>query len=285
MTLVTDFPRTMVDGISVSRLLVGTNWLLGWSHTSAAKDSFIKTHQDRARIAAILKVFFAAGVDTVMGIRPDSPQLDGAIKEAEDATGRPAITISTPTLNIAPGQAALDDTARILDAQKKLGATFCMPHQCTTDALVNRRTRRIDQMDVYCKMIRERGMVPGLSTHMPESPIYADESNLDVATYIQLYNAAGFLMQIEVDWVHRMIWGRKKPVIVIKPMAAGRLIPLVGMAFAWATLRDQDMVCVGTLNADEARELIDLSLALLERRVSAAPLQRTRSKQSVEEKK
>jgi hypothetical protein len=127
--------------------------------------------------------------------------------------------------------------------------------------------------------------VPGLSTHTPEVPVYADAMNLDVATYIQIYNSAGFLMQIEIDWVHRMIWGRKKPVIVIKPMAAGRIPPLVGMAFVWSTIRPEDMVCVGTLNADEARELIDISLSILERRAPTVELQRTRSKESVEDKK
>ena len=195
-----------------------------------------------------------------------------------------AITIATPSLNIAEGQAALDDTARILDAHAKVGATFCLPHQGTTDALVDRRTRRIVDMDKYCAMIRERDMIPGLSTHMPEAPVYADETNLDVATYIQIYNAVGFLMQIEVDWVHRMIWNCKKPVITIKPMAAGRLLPLVGLAFAWSTMRDQDMVCVGTMIPDEARELIDISYSILDRQPPTVPLQRTRSKESVERK-
>ena len=52
---------------------------------------------------------------------------------------------------------------------------------------------------------RERGMIPGLSTHMPESIIYADESGLDVDTYISIYNAMGFLMQVEVDWIAQVI--------------------------------------------------------------------------------
>ena len=46
----------------------------------------------------------------------------------------------------------------------------------------------------YTKMIRERGMIPGLSTHMPESVGYADKMGADLETYIQIYNAAGFLM-------------------------------------------------------------------------------------------
>jgi hypothetical protein len=152
----------------------------------------------------------------------------------------------------------------------------------TTDALVDRRTHHIRHMDTYIAMIRERGMIPGLSTHMPETPIYADQTGLDVATYIQIYNAAGFLMQIEVDWVYRMIWECKHPVITIKPLAAGRLMPLVGLAFSWSTLRPCDMVAVGTMSPYEAEEVIELSLSLLEHRKADVDLQWTRSKASVQ---
>jgi hypothetical protein len=124
-------------------------------------------------------------------------------------------------------------------------------------------------------------MIPGLSTHMPETPTYADECGLDVATYIQIYNAAGFLMQIEIDWVQRMIWGARKPVITIKPLAAGRLPPLVGLGFVWSTIRECDMVCIGTSNPYEAAEVVELSLSILEHRAPRVELQTTRSKQSV----
>jgi len=32
------FPRTTVGGVSLPRMIIGTNWFLGWSHTTAAKD-------------------------------------------------------------------------------------------------------------------------------------------------------------------------------------------------------------------------------------------------------
>jgi hypothetical protein len=38
----TEFPRTTVGGVSLPRLIAGTNWFLGYSHTSLAKDRFIK---------------------------------------------------------------------------------------------------------------------------------------------------------------------------------------------------------------------------------------------------
>ena len=80
------FPRTMVGGVSVSRLIIGSNWLLGWSHTSAAKDHFIRSFQTRDNIVAILKTFLGYGVDTVMG--PPSPLLIEACNEAEQQTGK-----------------------------------------------------------------------------------------------------------------------------------------------------------------------------------------------------
>jgi len=44
-----EFPRTVVGGVSLSRLVIGINWFLGWSHTSVAKDRFIKSYQSRTK--------------------------------------------------------------------------------------------------------------------------------------------------------------------------------------------------------------------------------------------
>jgi hypothetical protein len=115
-------------------------------------------------------------------------------------------------------------------------------------------------------MIRDRDMLPGLSAHMPELIIYSDKNNYDVETYIQLYNCMGFLMQVEVEYIHRVIQNAKKPVMTIKAMAAGRVSPFVGLTFAWHTIRPQDMVTVGCLTPQEVEEDIEISLAALEGR-------------------
>jgi hypothetical protein len=132
-----------------------------------------------------------------------------------------------------------------------------------------------------CRLIRERGPVPGPSTHTPESIIYADETGLDVETYISIYNAMGFLMQVEVDWVHRVITRAKKPVLTINPMAAGQLRPFQALHFVWSSLRPQDMVAVGTMSPHEAQECIDLSLSILEQRQAYPALEETRSKAAI----
>ena len=278
------FPSTKIENLSVSRLIVGTNWFLGYSHSSKAKDRAIIDHMTSEKIADILAVFMNAGCDTLLGFRND-PKLVRGVKEAEQRTGKKCITISTPTLAITNIAKNMGETERILDETAAIGTAVCMPHQCTTDAFVDRKTHSLKGIEPYIRMIRDRNMIPGLSTHMPEAPVYADESGLDVATYIQIYNAGGFLMQIEVDWVQRMIWQAKKPVITIKPLAAGKVPPLVGLAFSFSTIRDCDMVCIGTNTADEAAEVIELSLSILERRAPGVELQKTRSKESLDPKR
>jgi hypothetical protein len=275
----TEFPRTLVGGVSLPRLIVGTNWFLGYSHTSLAKDRFIKQYQSRERIVEVLTVFMERGVDAVMA--PLSQHLEDAIRDAEDRTGRAMTRILTPSFNLQPGGPPEADPEAVLDRTKALGATFCLPHQCVTDALVDRMHHVIREVDRYTKLIRERGMIPGLSTHMPETVVLADQSDADAETYIQIYNAAGFLMQVEADWVMRIIHKAKKPVMTIKPLAAGSLLPVVGLAFVWHTIRDRDMVTVGTTTPDEAREVIELSLDLLHRRLPDHELQKTRSKGSL----
>jgi hypothetical protein len=274
------FPRTTVGGVSLPRLIVGTNWFLGWSHTSLAKDNFIKEHQTRERIAAVLEVFMEYGIDAVMG--PLSPHLDDSIREIEQRCGRPVIRIYTPSFDLGPHPQPDEQPESVFDQCAALGATFCMPHQSVTDALIDRRAGLIRDLDIYTRMIRERGMIPGLSTHMPEAIVYADRMSADVEAYTQIYNAAGFLMQVEADWAMKVINEAKKPVMTIKPLAAGRLLPVVGLAFVWNTIRDQDMVTIGTTTPDEAREVIELSLDLLARRVPANELQKTRSKRSLQ---
>ena len=115
-----------------------------------------------------------------------------------------------------------DETKALLDKVAASGAEICMPHHTSVEQLVDQSTRQIRRLEEYTRMIRERGMIPGLSAHMPEVVTYADLNNYDVETYIQIYNCMGFLMQLEVEWVAKLINGARKPVMTIKPMAAGQ---------------------------------------------------------------
>ena len=261
------FPRTEVEELSLSRMIIGTNWIGDWSHTSPAADLMIRTkHAQPESIVPMLKAFMEFGVDTIMAPFGGLTALIKAVRMTEDATGKGMVIIDTPIINVDNTPEARREAEKTIRAGKDLGAKICLIHHSSAEQLVNKNLKQIVRLDDYTNMIRDAGMIPGLSAHMPEMVVYSDLNNYDVQTYIQIYNCMGFLMQVEVETVNQIIHDAKKPVMTIKPMAAGRTTPFVGLNFSWATIRDCDMVTVGCFNENEAREDLEISLAALEHR-------------------
>ncbi len=262
------FPRTEVGGLSLSRLIIGTNWIAGYSHRSSSADNMIKArHATPETIVPILKTFMAHGVDTIMAPFGMTPAICDAVKDAEEECGHGMIMVDTPVINVDDNAQARREAEATIKECAERGAKLCLIHHYSAEQLVNKNRRSIDRLDDYTKMIRDAGMIPGLSAHMPELVIYSDENGYDVETYIQIYNCLGFLMQVEVEAVATIIRSAKHPVITIKPLAAGRTTPFVGLNFSWATIRDCDMVTLGCFNEAEAAEDVEISLAALERRM------------------
>ncbi|MCL2526850.1 MAG: hypothetical protein FWE42_00425 [Defluviitaleaceae bacterium] len=261
------FPRVDVAGVSLSRMIIGTNWLAGWSHRSPSADNMIKTtHSVTEPIVAMLTAYMENGIDTIMGPFDKTPVICEAIKIVEEKFNRPMILVDTPIINVADSKEAREEARATIKRGKELGATFSLPHHSSMEELVDKHARTIRRVGDYTSMVREAGMIPGLSAHMPELIVYSDENGYDVETYIQIYNCLGFLMQVEVEAVAAIIHKAKKPVMTIKSMAAGRVTPYVGLNFSWATLRPCDMVTVGAFHAGEVYENIEISRAAFEGR-------------------
>ncbi len=261
------FPRTDVGGVSVPRLVIGCNWVSGFSHRSAAGDMMIRNHHSPESIAAIFETFLEHDINAVLGLFDVDHNLMKAVELAQNKTGKKMIIMDEPIINMDDTAAARQEAKKAIQECAKRGATFCLPLHSCIEQLINKNKETMDRLPDYLYMIREAGMIPGLSAHMPEVIQYADANGYDVETYIQIYNAEGFLMQVEIESVARIIHNAKKPVITIKPCAAGRITPFVGLNFSFNTIRPQDMVCIGCFNEDEATEDIEISYAALERRL------------------
>ena len=263
----TEFPRTMVGGVSLPRMLMGTNWVLGYSHTSPAADDMIRRRYERAEsVCELVEAYLQYGIDAMMAPFTGQTALLDGIHMAEDRTGRKVTLIDTPILDMTDspaGRKAAEDKIR---SCRDNGSTFCLVHHSSAEQLVNKGKGTMDRLPDYLSMIRDAGMIPGLSAHMPELILYSDQNGYDVETYIQIYNCMGFLMQVEIEAVRAIIEHAKKPVMSIKSMAAGRCSPYVGITFSFATLRPCDMVTVGAHTPDEVHQDVEIALAALERR-------------------
>ena len=261
------FPRTTVAGMSLPRMLIGTNWIMGYGHRTPSADNLIKTrNHNKEAIAEIICSFLEFGVDAIMGMTNGHPYLVDGIRLAEERTGKKVIVIDTPIINVDDNEAARREAMAAIKKSRDVGATFCFPHHSSAEQLVNKNLSAMPRLPDYLKMIRDAGMIPGLSAHMPELIVYSDAQGYDVETYIQIYNCLGYMMQVEIEYIHSVIWNAKKPVMTIKAMAAGRVTPFVGLSFSFATIRECDMVAVGCFHPDEVHEDVEIGLAAIERR-------------------
>ncbi|HIV87897.1 MAG TPA: hypothetical protein H9896_07325 [Candidatus Pygmaiobacter gallistercoris] len=258
----------MVGGVSLPRMIAGCNWISGFSHRGPAQDEMImKHHSGPESVSEIFTSFLNNGVDACLGLFGTDEDLIDAVHLAEQKTGKKMIILDEPVLNVDDNPIARMQAQAEIKKCAQRGATFCLPLHSSVEQLLCKNTRSINRLPDYLAMIRDAGMIPGLSAHMPEVIQYADLNEYDVETYIQIYNCMGFLMQVEIESVIKTIHNAKKPVITIKPCAAGRTTPFVGLNFAYNTIRPQDMVCIGCFNPAEAEEDVEYARAAIERRL------------------
>ncbi len=268
------FPMTNVGGIEVSRVTVGTNPFVGSAHFSDARARWLRKYFTVERVIEVLEACREEGLNVICG----SPKVDvtyEAMREHERQTGHHWIWFCTPWGK--KWTDVVEDAKWCADH----GAEFCLPHQQFTDNNLIQSQNRIDGAPELLQAIRDLGMIPGWSTHKPETIVVSDSAGYDVETYIQPYNATGFLCQMETDWVGNIIRNAKKPVLCIKPLGAGRIMPPTALGFVFNSIKPNDTVSIGFLSPEEVHEDVAIARDLIEQREHEHALQYTRSKESL----
>jgi hypothetical protein len=266
-----ELPKTKIGDVEITRMILGSNTFHGFSHFSAAKDNWLKEYFTREKTYELVEAAANLGMNAVVSnTREDFYEI---LQELERNTGHHMVWICTPGAKTAkevePGVRWCADH----------GVEICMPHQVYTDNNLIPAQNRIEGAEELLSLIRSLGMEPGWSTHRPEAIAVSDAAGYDVAAYIQPYNSIGFLCPVETDWVARVINRTPKPVICIKPLGAGRIMPPTGLSFVYNSIKPTDTVCIGVLSPQEAEEDVKLALSIMEKQEAGVQLQYTRSKQ------
>ena len=265
-------PYTEIGGIKICRMLCGTNTFLGYSHFSSARDRWLRNYFTRDRIVEVMLKCAEFGVNAVVS----GPEqiIHEALEVTREKTGRDFHWICTP----GGGQGEIGEGIKWCADR---GVKICMPHTSLTDTLLNISENRIEGMEDIVASIRDHGMVPGLSTHRPEVLTVAQSAGYDVETCVLPFNVIGFLCAVETDWMARVIQGFAKPVICIKPFAAGRVMPRPGLDFVIRNSKPIDAICAGFLSPEEADEDLKIAVELLEGTTADVELSYSRSKKAL----
>ena len=263
-------PMTQIGAYSVSRVLCGSNSFFGHSHFSAARSTWLRKY---FTIDRIVEVMCAAAEEGVNGtISGDVPEMAEALAQVKKLTGVEYVWMATP------GGRDLPELLAGIQRCADMGAQICMPHVSYTDNNLLVAERRIVGAEEIIAKTRELGMGTGWSTHRPETIVVSDAAGYDADTYVQPFNSIGFLCSVETDWVASVIRNAHKPVVCIKPLGAGRIMPPTGLPFVFNNCKPNDTVAIGVMSVEEVQEDLKIVRNILEQAEEQIALQETRSK-------
>lgn len=246
---------THIGGLEVTRLACGSNSFFGFSHLSRARDTWLKRHFNDERLYEMLRCCAQLGIN--LFVSGNNERFARLRVKLEDEMGFRLNWACTPS------GPSLGELKAGVDQCCDWGVEICMPHTSFIERNLNLRDDEITELPEALDYIRSRGMIPGISTHRPEAVPLATRHGYDAETYILPLNALGFLCQVEVEWQERIIRNCPKPIIVIKPLAAGRITPVPGFTFVYDRIKPTDTVAVGVMAPDELEEDVQIVGQLL----------------------
>lgn len=125
-------------------MLIGTNWLLGYSHKTHPMNHMICERNNNAKaMCDIICAFAKYGIDALMAPITTSQPLMEALNDAEQKLGKRIIRIDTPTINVDDNAAARAEAGQKIRDCAKAGADFCLIHHTSAEALVNKNLGQI----------------------------------------------------------------------------------------------------------------------------------------------
>lgn len=250
------FPTIKIEDVEIPKLLIGTNAVLGWSHTSRGRDEWIRRTFTVDRIAEVLAAAVEMGVTGVMS--PVYPKLHDAIRKTEEITGQKMTFVSTTLGNI-------EDTAKQVKELKDVGSPICCLHGGWTDRW-QVKDGKLPGLDECLKKIRDAGLIPGAASHNGEKLKLMDEGDYDISVFVVPVNKSGFHMNPSKEIVLDAVNNCSKPVIAIKPLASGRFDEnCIKEWLKWTfDVKGVSAMAIGFMSPEEAREDIEAMKEILQ---------------------
>lgn len=244
------FPEVKIGDIRIPKIIIGTNSLLGWSHTSAGRDRWIRKFYTPERIAEVFARCIELGITAVFG--PVYDRLIDAIDIAERVTRVRLTYIST---TFGDPKTTGEQVRKLQDA----GAPICLVHGGWTDGW-ELRDGRLVGFERILEEIRKAGMIPGAACHRADRLKILEEGGYDCELFAIPVNKTGFYMNPSRDAVVEAVKGCKRPVIAIKPLSGGRFDENGIEEWLRWTFGVKGVVAaaVGFMSAEEAEEDIGI---------------------------
>jgi len=245
-------PKIALEKLQLSRMVCGTNQFVGITHRNNPLDMLM--HKIRFRNAQIVAKFFIYliqnhGINCCVSSPRD--MLYDAINIAEKETGTRFYWLCSPSRRLT-AKGLLPDVKSQIQWCADHNVAVCLPHRDYTDNALDKSTLLIGgsqpEYPPYpelAALIRDKNMIPGLSTHDGESIEAVEKHKYDAPLIIQPLNKIGFESNISPDLLIKKIQSTKLQILNIKPMAAGRISPKEALPWNLSKIKPNDFLAVG----------------------------------------
>ncbi len=269
-------PKVKLGSHELTRLIVGANPFYGYSHFNRLLDSHMREWCTQEKVCEVLRQCELNGLNTWQFSEHERSLPD--IQRHHETGGKLQwIVLSGKKLESEPGQIA--EVAKM----KPIGIVH---HGGVTDSCF--RKGQMAKVQEFLKMVRQSGVMVGMSTHTPEVIEYVEERNWDIDFYMtavycvtrpmeetrKLLGGELPLGEVYLDQdparMYRMVRQTRKTCLAFKILAAGRRCDSPAeldraFKFAFDSIKPQDCVIVGMYprysdqvkdNADRVRRIL-----------------------------
>ena len=268
-------PKVKFGKHEITRLIIGSNPFYGYSHFNRILDQSMREWYTQDRRMEVLQACQRQGIGTWQ-LHYNDPTIED-FKRYRAENGRMNLVLLADF--------ALMQNPKLLPQVAKLGPLGIAHHGGVTDSRF--RSGQKELVKDYLKMVRDTGVLVGLSTHNPAVIDTVESEGWDIDYYQAcLYRVtrtpeesrAEFgdaplgepFMEKDPERMCKAIRQTRKPCLAFKLLAAGRTIssPAVverAFRFAFSNIKPTDAVIVGMYPRfnDEVRENSDLVRRIL----------------------
>jgi hypothetical protein len=248
-----------IQGRSFSKIICGTNAFYGRSHFSEARNLEYQHRATDDYIEQVIRVCMNHGVNAVESCANE--RIQGMMQRIRDTGEDPLYFV---------GNTRIDHTSTMKSHQEKLvyllehRAELCIIHSQFVDR--PHSGDEIKGLKPMLEKIHEAGLLTGISTHKISTVEFCEEHDYPIDVYLFPLNMTGFVYG-EYDGNEtvaeriKLVSECRKPMILMKALAAGRIPPAEGLPFVLANSKPNDMLSLGLASIEEAEE----SLAIIEK--------------------
>ncbi len=245
-------PKISLENLKLSRIICGTNQFVGITHRANPIDMIAHLRRfKRPETVAKFMLYLLQEHGVNCTVSSPRDKIYEAIKIVEKESGEKYHWICTPS-GRKTAKNIPRDIYKQIDWCAERSISACFPHRNYTDKALNKEKLIIggnnSKYPSYPELsacIRDRGMIPGLSSHYHETIIAVEKNDYDAVLIIQPLNKLSFQSDTNTEHLIDVIQKSKKQILAIKPMAAGRINPREGLRFALKNIKKNDFLAVG----------------------------------------